>query len=258
LCDVLGGLFIFFASVWIVRRGQQIIAFQQQRIAANEGFVVVGEVASAVAHNLRNPLGSIRTSAELMSIDQKDASFKDGSPNYPEDIVASVDQLERWIRNLLDYARAGARPAGPLELNEFTAATVGVLSRDMASRRVNIVTSFSSDRIFSAVHPLLLEQILRTLTDNAVDAMPNGGDIMFSTRVEPGWFVLTLQDSGSGMSPEHVKSLFTSPTTTKARGVGMGLPLMKRSVDRMGGRSEQGKGTCVELFLPIKEEGVAE
>lgn len=254
LCDAVGGLLIFLSLVWVMRRGQRIIEAQQQRLASNEGFVAVGEVASAVAHNLRNPLGAIRTSAELMAIDVRGGRPGTDLCRYADDIVADVDRLEAWIRSLLAYAHAGSREAAPVDLDAITSGLARNIGAEVAPRGVNVAQYLDASAAGVRVDPLLLEQVLRTLADNAIEAMPQGGQLAFSTRREGRYAVIAIEDSGVGMPPEQVERLFRDPASTKTRGLGIGLPLVARTLERIGGRiqvrSERGRGTRVEVSLP--------
>jgi len=258
LCDALGGLAIFLSLCWVMRRGQRIIERQQRRLASDEGFVAVGEVAASVAHNLRNPLGAIRTSAELLAIDAKSGRPSADLCRYADDIVQDVDRLEDWIRRLLEHAKAGSRSASPIGLNALVGRVVEAVDGEAAERKVIVRWLAGTGADTVRAEPLLLEQVLRTLVDNALDAMPEGGDLAIRTGFEGRCASIVIEDSGIGMRPEQVARLFRVPASTKPRGLGIGLPLVARTLERMGGRievrSESGRGTRVAVSLPLSVE----
>ncbi|MEI6719669.1 MAG: ATP-binding protein [Betaproteobacteria bacterium] len=249
LCALGGGLLMYGVLFWVVRRGQTIIREQQQRIASNEGFAAVGEIAAAVAHNIRNPLAAIRSSAELMA-----GEPRSGGIDFAGDIMAEVDRLESWIRSLLNYAHAGTRAADAVNANDVLRVLMGSAGEEAARCGVALAWKLEENLPPVMADALMLGQIARTLVANALDAMPGGGTLTLETRSIAKGIEVVISDTGVGIPGEQLRKAFTAPKTTKLHGLGVGLPLVHRTLERMGGgivlSSTQGRGTTVRFTLP--------
>lgn len=247
---LLGGLFLYGALFWIVRRASLTIQRQQQALVEAEKWAVIGELTAAVAHSLRNPLAAIRSSAELA---QEEGAVSVGE--YTADIIAKVDHLEKWVRELLIYS------CQPGEVQQITPiAEVLRDSLDSFARRVQsqaVTVEFALPEPLPSVRgdPNLLAQALNSLIANALEAMPDGGRLRISGERRGNLFALRLSDTGVGIPPEKLAEVFEPLITSKHNGLGVGLALARRIAQRSGGRlelcSQQGQGTTVLLQLPI-------
>ena len=251
LCALLSGTLLFVGLFWIMHRAERVMRHQQRQLVANESMVAVGEMAAAVAHGIRNPLASIRTSAELW------AEVKSEEAQEPaQDIVSEVDRLELWVRSLLTYADQGRAKLEPIDLNGLLIAAVEGFQREFA--RLNIQTKFELDegmpRIFGDSG--LLTQMLNSLIANAIEAMPRGGSLaMASQPAENNRAIeLRISDTGVGIAPEQLQNIFQPFSTSKRKGLGLGLALVKRTMERIGGSihiaSQIGRGTQATLVFP--------
>jgi len=246
------GLFLYLALFGLSRRADAVIRTQQQRLVENEILATVGEMGSAVAHGIRNPLAAIRSSAELAL---------DGPPEIAretaQDIIAEADRLEAWVRNLLSYARplAGAHEA--VALPDLVDGAINHFAREMEKRDISGRCTLARDLSPAKGDSFLLGQVLHSLLANAVEAIERGGTIEIAGENLPAQrrVELTIRDSGPGMTPDQLKRVFTPFYTTKPKGMGVGLALAKRIVERFGGRiridSAPGRGTAVRLSMPI-------
>ena len=252
LCALLSGALLFVGLFWIMHRAERVMRHQQRQLVANESMVAVGEMAAAVAHGIRNPLASIRTSAELW------AEVKSDEAQEPaQDIVSEVDRLELWVRSLLTYADQGRAKLEPIDLNGLLIAAVEGFQREFA--RLNIQTKFELDegmpRIFGDSG--LLTQMLNSLIANAIEAMPRGGSLaMASQPAENNRAIeLRISDTGVGIAPEQLQKIFQPFSTSKRKGLGLGLALVKRTMERIGGSihiaSQIGRGTQATLVFPV-------
>ena len=261
LCALGGGILMYGVLFWVVRRGHRIIIEQQRRIAGDEGFAAVGEIAAAVAHNIRNPLAAIRSSAELMA-----GQGGAGQPDFSRDIMTEVDRLEVWIRSLLNYAHLGSSDPRTVNINELLGATVDGMREDFGARHIVTAREFHARLPSVIADSLVLEQIVRTLLANAMDAMPAGGTLLLKTRraALPGGadcIDVDFTDSGVGIAPDKLRRTFTEPSSTKPHGLGIGLPLVHRTLERMGGAIEvasaPGQGTRVTISIPLHSPEIA-
>ena len=254
LCALLSGALLFAGLYWIMRRAERVMRHQQRQLVANEAMVAVGEMAAAVAHGIRNPLASIRTSAELWA----DAEFSTAQ-EQARDIVSEVDRLELWVRSLLTYAGQGRAKTDPIDLNNLMSTAVEGYQREFA--RLNIKTQFELANGMPQIlgNSGLLVQMLNSIIANAIEAMPQGGTLSLQSRLSANQRAIELKfiDTGMGMTPDRLDKVFQPFATSKRKGLGLGLPLVKRTLERIGGsiwiESQVGQGTQVTLIFPIEK-----
>ena len=243
------GALLFLALFGLVRRADQTIRSQQRQLIESETLAAIGEMSSAVAHGIRNPLASIRSSAELMQEDPAHAREAAG------DIVAQSDRLEAWVNQLLSYSRPLDEASAAVALAPLVAQCLADFERDMERRRIRGRSELAGD--LPAVHgdALLLGQVLRSVLANAIEAMGHDGQIVVrGERVGArGGVTLSIEDSGPGMTAAQLARVGKPFFTTKTRGLGIGLALARRVLERFGGRIEiqsgAGSGTVVRLHL---------
>lgn len=247
----LAAAFLFLVLMGIVLRADALILSQQHQLVAAESMSAVGEMASAVAHGIRNPLASIRSSAELI--------VEDGGPSNEQanDIVQQVDRLEGWVRRLLSYAYQGGRSLEPVDLNALVQSSLSGFGRDLERHRIELALELVVPAPLVNAERDSLEHALMNLVANAIDAMPDGGRLSLTTAYERGGRRVSLQvaDTGIGMSAERLARIFMPFHTTKRTGLGVGTPLVKRTVERLGGTidvsSRPGAGTRFVLNFPL-------
>jgi signal transduction histidine kinase len=243
------GLFLYAALYWIVHRAHQLIEVQRERLLESESLAIVGEMGSAVAHGLRNPLASIRSSAELAL----ESPLPQEAGECARDIVQQVDRLEGWIRQLLTYARPSHATLGPVDMNAILGDSLAGFGRDLERRNITARLNLQAALPLVRGEPAMLGQLVVSLIANAAEAMPAGGEITLVSRRESGWVVAEVVDNGPGMARDTLQSVFKPFYTTKQRGLGLGLPLVRRVLERLGGRVEvdsaPGRGTRVRLIL---------
>lgn len=246
LGTTLGAAVVYFSLYWIVRRAARQLAVQHKRLISNETFVALGEMSSAVAHSLRNPLASIRSSAELA------LEFDDGAAQRNiGDIISQVDRMSQWVRELLQSLRPLTDQAEVVELEAAVNDCLQAHARQVANAGVELkVDDLAQARVLS--HPVMLRQILNSLISNALEAMPEGGQLHVQVlRRQRRQLVVRVCDTGKGMSHQQQRMAFKPFFTTKQGGLGVGLVLVRRIMERFGGAarlsSREGQGTCVTL-----------
>jgi signal transduction histidine kinase len=247
------GLFLYAVLFWIVRRADRLIRFQQQRLIESETMSALGEMASAVAHGIRNPLASIRSSAELWQEAPQAAGAEAAN-----DIISEVHRIECWIRELLTYStppdyRKEATAPGPV-----IARSLESFARELKRRKVSVELSLPPGLPQVQANAALLAQALNNLISNALEAMPaGGGTIAIACSSKPGarQVGIEVRDTGSGIAPENLGRVCQPFYTTKANGLGVGLTLVRRIARRFGGDlhidSVPGGGTAVTLVFPV-------
>jgi two-component system sensor histidine kinase HydH len=254
LATALGGAVIYLGLFWIVRRASMLLQSQQQQLVTNETFVALGEMSSAVAHSLRNPLANIRSSAELA----QEIASQSAQKNIG-DIINQVDRMSRWVRELLVSLRPMNDDYEPVDLVLAIDDTLSAF--EPLIKRSNVDVRFTPRSIPPVVsQQVLLTQILNSLFANALEAMPKGG--VLSVDIEspaPGHLCMTLSDTGKGMSKQQQQMVFKPFFTTKQGGLGVGLALVKRIMERFQGSveltSQEQEGTCVRLNFKVATGG---
>lgn len=252
ISSLIGGGLIFLVLFGVVRRAAGIIRRQERELVASEMLAAVGEMASAVAHSLRNPLASVRSSAEL-ALATPDRAQARGAI---EGILVDTDRLETWIRQYLANTQAETGADGIAEV----APAIGQVMDNFAQalQRNGIRTDLDLAPDLPGVRPssLTLVQVLNGLVANAIEAMPAGGRLSISARGEDDGERVRIEiaDSGPGLPEAGSDVLFDPFTTTKSTGFGLGLPLARRIVARYGGRltltNAEGQGAVATLLLP--------
>lgn len=250
--SALAALAIYLASFGIVRRGQMMLMRQQRRLVETETLVAIGEMSTAVAHSLRNPLATIRSSAELALDDASPAVQKKA-----RDIIAQVDRLSGWIKDLLMYSRPQAVPFEPVALAPLVRDALAGFSSQIDKHGVTVNAELADDLPAVSGNKALIAQALQSVLSNAIEAMPSGGALSVrATRDRDGKrLVVVVSDTGKGMSPEQLQLAFRPFQTTKRNGLGLGLPLVKQIMERFGGRvymaSQENVGTDVRLEFRV-------
>ena len=248
LAALVSGLFLFAALYWLARRADRIIQGQQQQLVETETLVAVGEMAGAIAHSIRNPLASIRSAAELtQELSNGEARGVIG------EILQQVDRIASWITQLLVYSQPGTPKLAKVDLAQALERTVLDFKPDLEKHGIQVTTDIEPNLPSVTGDSTVLGQVFNTLLSNAVDAMPGGGKLELVARRDPkrAHVEVTIRDTGKGMAAEQLERLFVPFSTTKERGLGVGLPLVRRVLARLDGgievQSTSGAGTVVRL-----------
>ncbi|NMG00387.1 ATP-binding protein [Aromatoleum toluolicum] len=255
LAALLSGAAIYVCLHWIIIRAARQIDAQQREIVENKTLVALGEMSSAVAHGLRNPLASIRSSAEV--------ALEVGDPATAKnltDIVTQVDRLSKWVRELLQFSKPLSEEREAVKID--MALDNALSTYDVQIRRAGIEVDWTPEKAPDVeVHAngSLLEQVLNSVFSNAIEAMPRGGRL--GIAVEPparNRVTVKISDTGCGMSAKQLEMAFKPFHTTKRGGLGVGLVLVKRIMERFGGAvvldSREQAGTTVSLTFKVAEQ----
>lgn len=247
-------LVLFAALFGLVRRADRMLQQQQQRIVENETFAVVGEMSSVVAHGIRNPLAAIRSSAELI-VDGSRRPELAASAEAAQDIVEQSDRLGAWVRELLSYTRGNESRAQALALPPMVQSCLQELARESERRHLRVQAELPDTLPHAHGDSLIVGQVLRSVLANALDAVPDLGRVTVAARVDhgTGHVLLSVRDDGPGLSAEQMARVGKPFFTTKNKGMGVGLALARRVLERNGGfldiDSAPGEGTTVTIGL---------
>lgn len=238
-----------------INRMAEALKENQAQLVRSERLAAVGELASYIAHNIRNPLASIRAAAQvgLEESEAEQETFKD--------IIGAVDRLERWVQSLLSYMRPLTLQSTPQDLNRIIQDALSVLMQEMALKRLRPRLDLSPlPRI--ELDGRWMEQVLSAILRNAIEASSQGGRLCISSSFGPGGVTVRIEDGGKGIPREILDRVFVPYFTTKSEGIGLGLPMAKKIVEAHQGaielKSEDGKGTTVTIHLPslLREGGL--
>lgn len=243
----------FYAMRTALEDNLRTIKLQQEELIRREKLASVGQLLAALAHDLKNPLGVIRSSAQLVLEREQPGEVKEEVARY---IIEEVDRLTHRITDFLRYARQ--KPPEPRRIHpEALVQTALWHWRAQGGHdRIEVGTQFDEGVPELYVDPDQAKEALLNLLINAREAMPGGGRLTVAIRHGEGQSVdITVSDTGSGISPEDRARLFEPFFTTKEYGTGLGLTNVKRLVEDNGGtirvESERGQGSCFILSLPI-------
>jgi signal transduction histidine kinase len=223
----------------------------QEKLIASERFALLGELGAYVAHNIRNPLASIRATAQSELVDLDRADPRRGAF---EDIVRACDRLATWVTDLLRSASPVVLERRQGHVDEVVVRCAELARPRLAEAGIEVALSLEPTRPV-AFDEAKIEQVVSAVLANAIEASPPRGRVEMSVVPEPGAVVVRVMDEGSGIPRSRRARLFTPFSTTKPSGTGIGLWLSQKIVTAHGGSIsllEAGgvKGTTVEIRLP--------
>ncbi len=235
---------------------EQLVEERTKQLKDAERLAAIGATAGMVGHDIRNPLQAITSDLYLAKTELSDLPDNESKANAIESldgIQANIDYINKIVQDLQDFARS-------LDPHAEEANIQSIVNDVLASREVpeNIVLTVNVEKQAQLIvaDPDFIKRMADNLILNAIQAMPNGGKLIVEAKKDKGTadVVFTVEDTGVGI-PDEVKSkLFTPMFTTKSKGQGFGLAVVKRMAEALGGtvafESENGKGTKFIVRLP--------
>jgi signal transduction histidine kinase len=237
-----------------------------ERMKERDRLAALGQMAAGLAHEIRNPLGSIKGAAQFLQPSSGQTS--ESTKEFLDIIVEEVNRLNKIVSQFLDYARPYRGEQRPLEVNEVVKKTLHLLAKEQGSN-VEIVTSFAEGLPPVRADAEQLLQVFLNLSLNALQAMPQGGRLLLSTSLRratrrgaaAAFLEVRFRDTGVGIPPGDLRNLFIPFFTTKEKGTGLGLPISQRIIENHGGtieiRSQPGEGATFTVLLPVESDAYA-
>jgi two-component system sensor histidine kinase PilS (NtrC family) len=231
------------------------IKIEAERQRMQERMAAVGEMAARMAHEIKNPLASISGSAQVLA---SAGNLDDNGQRLLHILVDESRRLSGILDGFLEYARSGAATFGPCDLSAMLRDCVNLLGRSDEHREDHRLRLSIPDGLVLRGEEHLLRQIFWNLSRNALQAMPDGGDLEISAIRENGRVVLRWRDNGVGMTEEIRRQAFEPFVTTRPGGTGLGLAVVYAAVAEHNGTvsidSAPGFGTTVTVELPMHKE----
>jgi signal transduction histidine kinase len=218
----------------------------------NEKLALAGLFAARVAHDIRNPLASMKINAQMLEAavkhDQKNAAIVNAT-------LYDIGQVEAVIRDLIELARPGELRRVPADINAVIRAVIRQLDTRLTHRRVQTSLNLPDRLPLVQLDTERFAQVLTNVFITAIDAMPNGGVLTVSTAADGGNMVIDIDDDGVGIDPAMVTRVFDPFVSSKPEGVGLGLVNAKAVIEGHGGvislMPRQPRGTRAKIVLPL-------
>ena len=235
------------------RRNEKIRIFEEQLVKANK-LSTLGELASSIAHEIKNPLISIQGFARRIGTTED----RDKLERYAKFIEEEADRLTQVLTKLLGFSRMDEPKKDLLNMNDIVDDTVLFMEHHL-TRFKNVALSVEKKSDLPKVHVdrIHVQQTMVNLLMNAAQAMPEGGRIQIRTGMNDQYVFIAITDTGIGIKDEDLDRIFEPFFTTKEKeqGTGLGLSLCKRLIEANAGKieveSKVGEGTTFTIMIPI-------
>jgi PAS domain S-box-containing protein len=253
--DIKGNILKIIGSMQNISKEKDM----ERQLQQNERMIAIGQTAGMVGHDIRNPLQSIVGDLFVVKSDIEEIKNKETSQAAEEAIIAvdsisdNIDYINKIVADLQDYAKKPIPKIENAELYE-------VIQKGFATLKIppNVKVQFNIEpNLKLKTDPAYIRRILTNLASNSIQAMPKGGKLIIEAKQDDKKAIeLSVEDTGQGIPKEHQNKLFTPLFTTKEKGQGLGLIVVKRFVEALGGtisfESTEGKGTKFIINLPIE------
>jgi signal transduction histidine kinase len=229
---------------------QQIVA--ERHAAQNEKLSTLGLLTSCITHEIKNPLSSIKTIATLLA---ERCGPSDGNAEDLQVILEEVDRLSATTSQFLKFARPASGDNDATDIVTVIQGVMHVLSHLARQHHVRVDANVAENVPAIACSEDTLRQIIFNLVLNAIEATPPNGRVRIDVKHNAKWLVATIRDDGVGISNDIKEQIFDPFVTGKTTGTGLGLYVVRRNVEELGGtiecQSELGGGTCFTIRLPL-------
>ena len=273
--DELGQLGNSFNSMIarLERTNMELLRHHEMQLQQAEKMATIGELASGIAHEIKNPLAGIGAAIQVLA-DEFD--LRNTHSEVVDEIMLQLDRLNKNTRDLLSFAR----PAEPRflsgDLNEVVSKAVFFVRKQAEKQKIGIKEELEKQIPKIFLDPEQMQQVFLNIMLNAVQATPEGGNLTISTQKKPEIvpviigapgvrgskdnvsrerIEISFSDTGKGITEEHLKKIFNPFFSTKHRGTGLGLAISRNIVEKHGGhievKSKPGRGTNVTVVLPV-------
>lgn len=254
-------VFIFFALLFIVHNAEEIIkkrAAEQKELEAQlhlaERLAALGEMVAGVSHEIKNPLGIIQSTAELLTgMNQTDEKQKRLSLVIKEESI----RLNNIVTEFLDFARPYELNIEECRLDEIIRKNISFLEQELDKKGIKVRDNFEGRNLIIHADPERLYRVFMNLIINSIQAIKDPGEIDIRVDEEKNGYLIKIEDTGPGINKEDMKKIFNPFFTTKEKGSGLGLSIVRNIIEGHEGtisiENAEGSGTKVIIYLPKKK-----
>ena len=227
------------------------LALTQEQVIHNEKQAALGRLVAGLGHEINNPLAGMLNCVKTMEDSPGDRNLQQ---RYLALLTKGLNRIKHTVRQLLNFGRQEALHPQPVAVDELIRECCELLGYGMKNIDLRLDLHLTTT---CRLDKEALKQVVMNIGLNAVQAMPDGGRLTVSSRVEDGWLIIEFQDTGIGISRENMDKIFEPFFTTKevGQGTGLGLSVSYTLVRRMGGilvgQSEAYRGSCFQIKLPL-------
>ncbi|MGD9322466.1 MAG: ATP-binding protein [Desulfobacterales bacterium] len=258
-CAVMMGA-LFVVLIFVVKRGESIIQKRarerlrlKERLSQAERLSALGEMAAGISHEIRNPLGIIRSSAELL---KKKLTKIDPSNSMPDIIVEESSRLNSIITDFINFAKPRSPKLTLCRIEDVIEKNMTFLSMQMKEKEYTIKKDYQNFLPAIQADADMLYQSFINIFLNAMQSMPNGGKIEVAIRTNGKMITINFCDEGQGIAEDILEKIWDPFFTTKEMGTGLGLGMVKNIIESHGGNIQINNrthgGTRVTVILPVE------
>lgn len=224
------------------------------QLQRQEKLTAMGELASGVAHEIRNPLNAVGVIIQRLQREFEPIADKDEYVSLVKTVRAETNRINDIIKQFLDFARPAKLNRSAIAVSNLIRDCVAVVESQARAQNIHIITEITTGVVFSA-DPAKLHQALLNILQNAIEAIVESGEIAIIAQQRETNLEIIIRDNGPGLPMEQQRKIFDLYFTTKPTGTGLGLPIAHRIITEHGGdllvRSEPDQGTQLTIILPI-------
>ncbi len=226
----------------------------QAQLVQAEKMAAIGRLAASIAHEINNPLQAIHNSLHLAMLEQLPQEKRH---QYLEMAQEEVKRLIEIVQRMLDFYRPSKGGVVPTDVNQVLQNVLAIAGKRLQHGHIRVHVRLAEDLPPIPAVPDQLAQVFLNIVINAIEAMPDGGDLRVGTLLtdDGEWVLVAFRDSGPGMTPEQIANIFEPFYTTKPSGTGLGLAISYGIVERHGGTievsSQPGQGAAFIVRLPV-------
>ena len=257
---VMGALLLVL--IFVVKRGENIIQQRalerrklEEQLSRAQHLSSLGEMAAGISHEIRNPLGIISSAAELL---KKKIADVDPNNTIPNVIVEETGRLNNIITDFINYARPKTPNLSPSHVDEVIEKNLNFLDTQLSEKGYRVSKNFENNLPDIMADSAMLYQAFLNILINAMQAMPEGGEIRVNVRANNNIIIITFDDDGEGIPDDILTRVWEPFFTTKEKGTGLGLGIVKNIIEAHGGdihiRNKSERGVRVIIELPVIQE----
>jgi two-component system sensor histidine kinase HydH len=231
----------------------------QEEILRIDRLAYLGEFSSTLAHEIRNPLAGIKTTAQALS---EELGANDARREYIDRIIKEIDRLNDLLRTFFSFAKPRRLNLIPCHIRDIIKEVRALLAKEAEKMKVTIKEAYGDGLPLVPLDANQMQQVFMNLFLNALEAMPGGGRLTVEVdgmNLQKGWLEIKIKDTGKGIESEHLTKIFDPFFTTKSRGLGLGLAITQKIIEGHGGtigvESASEKGSTFILRLPVAADG---